>query len=85
MPDPTITARTVNDIAAVIREIDGDNQMPAFQLGREIAWHERAPRSLARILAADISSFVARTNADKMCTPERLAELLVAEFDLDAQ
>nr|WP_221374475.1 hypothetical protein [Actinoplanes polyasparticus] len=81
----TTTARTVSDIAEVIREIDGDNAMPASRLGREIAWHARAPKTLARVLAVDVAAFVERTNADKALPPARLAELLVAEFDLDKE
>lgn len=77
---------TVTDaLAGIIRQVDNDNTMPASSLGREIAWHHCAPKSLARTSAADVAAFVERTNPDKRMGAGELAELIVAEFDLDKE
>ena len=81
----TTTARTVSDIAEMIREIDGDNTKDVY----ELAWQIQERLDVARVpnepLGADLVLFMARTNPDKALTPDRLAELIVAEFELDKE
>lgn len=81
----TTAARTVDDIAEVIREIDGDNDLPAVQLGKKLSetLYRRSLIGVNRMGA--VVAFVISTNPDKALTPDRLAELIVAEFDLDKE
>jgi hypothetical protein len=77
-----MTARTVDDIAALIREVDGDNTMDSNVLGQKVA--ERI-LPVGDIRVADMAGFIGWTNPDKTLGAGALAELIVAEFDLDKQ
>ncbi|MGX6604822.1 hypothetical protein ACWKSP_22240 [Micromonosporaceae bacterium Da 78-11] len=74
-------ATLTNDIAAIIREVDGDNQLTPMQLGYRIVVNLPQPPEFG----GDLIRFVERTNPDKKMGAGRLAELLVAEFDLDKE
>jgi hypothetical protein len=71
----------INEIAAHIRRMDGANQMPAAELGYAIAGFLIVANQSRP--AADIVAFVERTNPDKRMGAGALAELIVAEFQLD--
>ena len=80
-----MTTSVVDDFAKLICYVDGDNTLTPHQLGHEIAFHlNMMPRHLRRDSNAVIA-FVKRTNPDKRMGAGRLAELLVAEFDLDKE
>lgn len=72
----------INDIAAVIREVDGDNTMPPRTLGVKIATALSLRRADCFDRAVPIVQFVERTNPDKRIGAGHLAELIAAEFDL---
>jgi hypothetical protein len=78
-----MTARVVTDIAEVIREIDPDNRLPLAELSATLTNRLIAFYGDADLFAADIVAFVERTNPDKRLGAGALAELIVAEFDLD--
>jgi hypothetical protein len=78
-----MTARLVNDIAAIIREVDGDNKLSPADLGATLA--TRLIPFYSDLYAEDVIAFVERANPDKRMGAGRLAELLVAEFDLDKE
>ncbi len=79
----TANARTINDVAAVIRADDGANTITPGALGDAVS--NRLDQAGFETARADVVAFVERTNGDKRCTPERLAELIVAEFNLDKE
>lgn len=80
------TARAVSDIAGVIREIDGDNTLTARVLGEAIDTFLRSQGLVVdQANQYAVEDFVARKNLNKMLTSDRLAELIVAEFDLDKE
>ncbi len=78
-----MTARLVNDIAEVIREIDGDNRKPIQELSAQLATRLVTFYGDDVLYAEDVVAFVERTNPDKTMGAGALAELIVAEFDLD--
>ncbi len=71
----------INDLAAHIRQVDGNNQMPPGDLGRSIAGFLIVANQHRPV--ADVVAFVEHNNADKTMGAGALAELIVAEFDLD--
>ncbi len=77
-----MTARTVDDIAALIREVDSDNAMDSNVLGRKVA-ERLLPAGDVRI--NDMAGFIGWTNPDKTMGAGALAELIVDEFDLDEE
>lgn len=83
MNEPTVYDRTVHDLAALIREIDGDNLMSPVDLGATLA--SRLCVFHGDLYAVDVIAFVERTNSDKRMGAGKLAELIVAEFDLDKE
>lgn len=80
--------KTINDLAAMIRQVDSDNTMSAAALGRRIGWYladlydveDMDARSAS---VGEVVAFVERTNPDKQLGAGRLAELIVAEFNLE--
>ena len=78
-----MTARLVNDLAEVIREIDPDNQRPVQELSAQLATRLVAFYGADELYAEDVVAFVERTDPDKQMSASHLAELIVAEFDLD--
>jgi hypothetical protein len=84
-----MTTTLTGDIAAIIREVDGDNTMPAADLGWELACRLADAMHdfyVKHDLYADvIMRFVERTNPDKRMGAGRLAELIVTEFELDKE
>lgn len=76
-----MTTGIVNDIAQHIRFVDGGNRMPARDVGIEVGRFVETDGCQGCVdLVAD---FVARTNPDKRMGAGALAELIVAEFNLD--
>jgi hypothetical protein len=75
----------INDIAAIIREVDGGNRLDIYELGWKVQERLDSQRSPRKPLGADLVLFLARTNPDKKMGAGRLAELIVAEFDLDEE
>jgi hypothetical protein len=78
-----MTARLINDIAEVIREIDGDNKLSAHELSWGVVSDPRMAHRFAGVRLGDLTAFVERTNPDKTMGAGALAELIVAEFDLN--
>ena len=78
-----MNVKTVNDIAAMIREVDGDNTLTARDLGYAVAGFLVLGKTYRPI--ADVVAFVERANPDKRLSAGSLAELLVAEFELDKE
>jgi len=78
-----MSARTEIDIADMIREVDGDNRMSPTNLGATLA--SRLCVFYSDLEVTDVIEFVERTNPDKQMGAGRLAELIVAEFDLDKE
>ena len=70
-------------IAGLIRHRDSDNRATASALGAEIA--EWLVGTVGFDRPADLVAFVERTNPDKRMGAGRLAELIVAEFNLDKE
>lgn len=68
-------------IAHHIRDVDGGNQLTARELGSRLA--SRLHGDGHFVSTADLVPFVERTNPDKRLDADRLAELIVAEFQLD--
>ncbi|MEU4558437.1 hypothetical protein AB0F72_08605 [Actinoplanes sp. NPDC023936] len=83
MRNPAYTARTVNDLAEMIREVDGDNTMPLPYFSATITNRLVALYGHDALFASEVVEFVERTNCDKQLGAGRLAELIVAEFELD--
>lgn len=73
----------VNDIAAIIREIDGNNQMPLPEFSATLTNRLVAFYGHDALFASEVVEFVERTNPDKRLGAGALAELIVAEFGLD--
>ena len=73
----------IDDIAQQIRIVDGGNTMTARDLGIAIA--PSVTTGLADLECDDVVAFVERTNPDKAMGAGQLAELIVAEFDLDKE
>jgi hypothetical protein len=80
-----MSTRLVNDIAEVIREIDGDNKMAVQELSAALSNRFVTYYGHDVLFASDVVEFVERTNPDKRLGAGRLAELIVAEFDLDKE
>jgi hypothetical protein len=72
-----------NTLAGIIRNVDGDNSMRPRDLGYAIA--DKFPPFIINQHGNDIAAFVERTNPDKQIGASALAELIVAEFDLDEE
>jgi hypothetical protein len=70
------------DLAATIRRIDGDNTLDPHDLGRLLAEHEPLRR---KVIDTELAAFVERTNPRKDVGAGALAELIVAEFELDGE
>ncbi len=70
----------INDIAALIREVDGDNKLSPKDLG----WAIAAPvtNGVEDLEPIEVARFVELTNPDKRLGAGALAELIVAEFNL---
>ncbi|MET0416656.1 MAG: hypothetical protein ABW022_11615 [Actinoplanes sp.] len=79
--------RTVDDIAAHIREVDPDNKAHPADLGDDIARFLIPGFPLTALAARteEVKDFVFYRNRDKQLDAGRLAELIVAEFDLDKE
>lgn len=77
-----MTTNVIDDIAAVIREVDGDNTMPPRTLGVKIATALSLKRADCFDRAVPIVEFVERTNPDKRMGAGHLADLIAAEFNL---
>ncbi len=80
-----MTVSITDQIAQHIRIVDGGNKMPARDLGREIALYLGHKPNGVRYDSADLVGFVERTNPDKTMGAGALAELIVAEFNLDEE
>ncbi|MGK5682426.1 hypothetical protein [Actinoplanes sp. URMC 104] len=81
----TTAARILDDIAATIRELDDpEDGLSAVELG-ELLSHHLPAYGLERHRKPEVAPFVARTNPDKRVGAGHLAELIVAEFDLDKE
>lgn len=83
MSKPSVTARTVNDIADMIREVDRDNRMTATNLGATLA--SRLCVFYGDLEVVDVIDFVVEVNPDKTLGAGRLAGLIVEEFQLDEE
>jgi hypothetical protein len=70
-------------ISGLIQYRDADNSASAGDLGAIIAAWLTEVTGFAR--TADLIAFVERTNPDKRMGAGRLAELIVAEFQLDEE
>jgi hypothetical protein len=75
--------QTVQALAGLIRQVDGDNTLSATDLGHELAG--KFPPFFANQHGAALVAFVERTNPDKTLGAGQLAELILAEFDLDKE
>jgi hypothetical protein len=74
-----VSTPLVDEIAEHIRRVDASNQLAPTELGWEIVlW-------MKPVFGADLVGFVERTNPDKRMGAGRLAELIVAEFNLDEE
>ncbi|WP_250029928.1 hypothetical protein [Paractinoplanes maris] len=78
-----MTARTAADIATLIRELDHDGDLSPYDLGGELAGTFELVGF--GILCRDMGAFVQRINPDKKLSPEQLATVIVAEFNLDEE
>lgn len=78
-----MTTTIADQIAQHIRAVDGDNTMPARDLGTALGRHVVTDDCQGRI--DQFADFVARTNPDKQLDAGALAELIVAEFNLDEE
>lgn len=78
-----MNVRLVNDIAEMVREVDGGNRMSASDLGATLA--SRLCAFYSDLEAVDVVTFVERINPDKTMGAGALAEQIVAEFDLDKE
>ena len=78
-----MTFNVINDIAAMIREVDGGNKLTPHELG--VALTDTLGRRPYRVDSGDLIHFLKRTNPDKRMGAGRLAELIVAEFRLDEE
>ncbi|WP_250029930.1 hypothetical protein [Paractinoplanes maris] len=70
-----------SNLAALIRELDPDNQVDSDMLGHRIGLRLDRGSQLTK----DMSGYVGRVNAGKTLTAERLAELLADRFDLERE
>jgi hypothetical protein len=70
-----------NDLAEHIRRVDGDNTLPAHELGYEIA-HQLTTRP-RRVDSGDVIGFVKRVNPDKAMGAGALADAIVDHFRLE--
>jgi hypothetical protein len=78
-----MTASVTDAMAGIIRQVDGNNTLSATELGRAIT--AKFPPFFGNQHGADLIALVERTNPDKAMGAGRLAELIVAEFDLDKE
>ena len=75
---------TVTDaMAGIIRQVDGDNTLTPTDLGEAIAM--KLPPFYTTTRGRDLIAFVERSNPNKRLVAGALAELIVAEFDLDKE
>ena len=78
-----MSTHPADTIAAVIREVDGANRLSPADLGATLAG--RLIPFYSDLDAEDVIAFVERANPDKKMGAGRLAELIIAEFDLDEE
>jgi hypothetical protein len=79
-----VTTNIRNDLAEMIREVDGGNSLDPTSLGIKL---------FARLFAGaydskrfdDFLAFVARINPDKTMAASALADAIVDEFNLDQE
>ncbi len=76
MPHNVIAA-----MAGLIRQVDGDNRLSPTELGEAIV--AKMPPSFQDNRGRDMADYISWINPDKQMGAGRLAELIVAEFDLD--
>ncbi|GAA0494182.1 hypothetical protein Ade02nite_20590 [Paractinoplanes deccanensis] len=74
--EPTVTDLAIHDLVNLIRDVDGDNSLSSYELGLELYY---------RLGVTGVVGFVERTNPDKRLGAGQLAELIVAEFNLDKE
>lgn len=72
---------TINALAGLIRQVDADNTLAPTDLGEALA--AKLPPFFQTRHSRDLVAFVERTNPDKTMGAGALAELIVAEFELD--
>ncbi len=77
----TGTTRIVNDLAAIIREADGNNRLRPEPLAMSIE-DGLQDLDIYTVEWKPLAAFIARTNPDKTLSVRALAELIVAEFNL---
>jgi hypothetical protein len=71
----------IDAMAGIIRQVDGDNTLPPTELGEAIT--AKLPPFFAAKHGYRLVAFIERTNPDKAMGAGALAELIVAEFQLD--
>lgn len=76
-------ALLVDRIAQLIHKVDGGNTLTAHDLGKELAVSVSLKGNGVHPL--NVVAFVEHTNPDKAMGAGQLAELIVAEFDLEDQ
>jgi hypothetical protein len=85
MIEPTVADLAIRDLAALIRDVDGDNTLAPRILGVKIATALSLHHAGCFDKAVTIVEFVERTNPDKRMDAGRLAELIITEFELDKE
>lgn len=80
----------IEDLAAFIRRVDGNNAIFPAALGRRIGWTLADRRGIQGIDARAayierVVAFVERTNPDKRMGAGALAQRIAAEFGLDGE
>ncbi len=78
-----MTTKTIDAMAGIIRQVDGDNLLSPTDLGEAVAM--KLPPFYTTLRGRDLIAFVERTNPDKRMGAGQLAELIVAEFRLDEE
>lgn len=70
-------------MAGLIRQVDGDNRLSPTDLGEAIV--AKMPPHFQTTHGKALVSLVAEQNPDKRLSAGRLAELIVADFDLSKE
>jgi hypothetical protein len=73
----------IDVIAAHIRRVDGGNRLTPHELGMALC--DLLGHRPYRLDSTELIGFVKRTNPDKRMGAGALAELIVAEFNLDEE
>lgn len=73
----------IDAMAGLIRQVDEDNTLTPTDLGEAIAM--KLPPFYTSLRGRDLIAFVERINPDKTMGAGHLAELIVAEFNLDKE